>query len=101
MFKKSLLILLIGIISVQMVPLQFLSSFNSNERSEQLGSINETEEDSDDDLTEVFKLKLFDSNIQTFQLGNFISLNSIYDTLNIPDLRDLSYEIICPPPNKA
>lgn len=99
MFKKIILILVIGILTIQTFPTEWLSSIMNKSNCIELVSTNNADEDADEDVLKNLKFKLIEVDIIDNQRKYFIYTKKVY--LNYVDLVSFNYagEVICPPPN--
>lgn len=101
MFKKAILFLLICILTVQILPIQWLSMLLAGEISIELVALSESEEDAstDDEISKDKKVKIFER--------DFVLLSIYQDSKNqLKCIRKIDAnfsshcrEVICPPPN--
>lgn len=102
MFKKTILFLLICILTVQILPVQWLTMLVDGEISIELVALSESEDDAstgDDETSKDKKVKIFECDFVLLNT-NEESKNQLKCTRKI-DASSSSHcrEVLCPPPN--
>lgn len=99
MIKKIILILVIGILTIQTFPTEWLNAIMNKSNRIEVVTTNNTDEDTDEDFFKNLKFKLIEVDIFDNHHKYFIYTKKVY--LNYVDLVSFNYagEVICPPPN--
>jgi hypothetical protein len=99
MFKKIILILFVGILTIQTFPTEWLSSMLNKNICIELISESNNEEEADEDALKNFKIKIIEVDILDHSRNYYSYSKKSY--LNYIDLIVFNYskEVICPPPN--
>ena len=99
MFKKIILILVVGILTIQTFPAEWLNSMLNKSNCIELVSASNSEEEADEDALKNFKIKIIEVDILDHSRNYYNYSKKAY--LNDIDLIVLYYskEVICPPPN--
>ena len=99
MLKKIVLIFIVGILTIQTFPTQWLSSIVNNSNYIELFSATNSEEDSDEDNNKNFKFKIIEVDIIDNHLNYLNFTKKTY--LHYINLIVFNYskDVICPPPN--
>lgn len=99
MFKKAVLILILGILSIQVFPLNLVMDAPFDNEFEQKMAMNDPDDDVEDEFAKVIKDKVF-NNIDAFiSSETTYKRNMQYNILYVTELPILSSPVICPPPN--
>ena len=99
MHKKFIIILIVGILTIQTFPSEWLSSMMNISNQIELVSTNNTEEEADEDLLKNLKFKIIEIDIIDNHRNylNFIK-KSYLQYINFV-VFNYSNDVICPPPN--
>lgn len=101
MFKKILLFIIIGILSIQIFPSQWIyMSFNVND-FEQTMAMSEPDDETEIEFPKIIKDKIFGYDFIVSDSNCFELNNLEYHSFYILALQNISSSIICPPPNVA
>jgi len=99
MFKKIILIIIVGILSIQIFPIHWVDSIVFDNNIEQKMPMNEAEEDLEIEFSKVIKEKIYDNELSSFNVHSFEQRNLVHFGFYISSLQNTSSQIICPPPN--
>lgn len=99
MFKKIIIILILGILTIQILPSEWMSCIIKKSNCIEFVSASNNEEDADEDFFKNFKIKIIEVDIIDHAHHYFTYTKKAY--LNYVDLIVFNYssEVICPPPN--
>jgi hypothetical protein len=99
MKNKIILIILIGVLSLQIFPTQWLSMISDDTTSIQYLASGESEEDIDDEPGKDAKIKFLENNFLIVSNSNIHQASIQYCNYLLSDIRTLWSEVFCPPPN--
>ncbi len=96
-FKKIILIVILGVLSIQIFPIQWIISVSNGIEFEQIMKMNDSEEN--DEVTKIIKDKLLYNDFDTNNEYCFELRNLVHNMFYISRLQKLCSLIISPPPN--
>ncbi len=99
MFKKLLLIIIIGIVSIQIFPVQWVNGTTFSYDIEQNMAMNEPDDDLEIEFSKVIKDKIFDNKLIVKEHAQNEQLHTVHCSFLVTMLPKYSSSVICPPPN--
>ena len=99
MFKKTILFILVCILTLQIFPVQWLAMLVDEGHSIELIAMSDTDEDSDDETSKAKKVKVFESDIVL--LNTYEAFTSLLKCTHENTFSTSNHcsEVLCPPPN--